>query len=295
MGRKGSQLTEVNGFPGSPHTWTARGLYGASGSTMDWLHESRGVYAFSPEVYGGSARTRLERLGNTGTYSVGTAIGFNYNPVPAEIVASTDRWNRFALYVLAATPNLELNDIGLVDDMLVVTVGNDGVIPVDVTVTAEGVDGAPIVGDTQRLSAGPGRWQFALADLKQNGGRLTARGWLPVGTRPHEVELAHWSVSVRDGQVVVADGLVVPFVDLGAHFDGWWAPDAFDEPGRYHRPPGVPIPVTPPATPTVGPSQTPRPMVTAEPTEPTATPTATPGPWPPGYLVLPWLGRTERR
>lgn len=117
---------------------------------------------------------------------------------------------------------------------------------------------------------------------------------MPVGTQPHEVELAQWTVSVRDGQAVLEDGLLVPFPDLGAYFGGWWAPEAFDEPGRYHRPPNVPLPVTPPATPTVGPSQTPRPTFTSAPTAPSVTPTATERSRPSGVL-LPWLGRAGQR
>jgi hypothetical protein len=312
MGRKGSQLTEVNGFQGSPHTWTARGLYGASGSTMDWLYEERGVYAYSPEVYGGDYRTYLARVGSTGAFTVGTATGFGFNPRPQEIPASVDRWNRFALYLLASTPNVELSDVAVDGPDLVVTLTNDGTVPVEVTLTAEAADGGTVNGPPQVLALGAGQWRFPLASLKQSGNALSARARLVVGTQPHLVEVAGWVVSVAAGQVALDAGQRMPFFDLGARFGGWWAPDAFDEPGRYHLPRNQPIPVTPPATPTAGPTQTPLPSptepatMTPEPSAtvtvtatttpvPTETATATATPRRPlATLHLPWLGRLAK-
>jgi hypothetical protein len=157
-----------------------------------------------------------------------------------------------------------------------------------------------VAGTAQVLALDAGEWRFPLAALQSRGNRLTARARLVVGTWEHEVEVAEWVVSLEDGQVTLDEGAQVPFFDLGARFGGWWAPEAYDEPGRYHLPRNQPIPVTPPATPTIGPSQTPRPRASAEPTvtqePPTATPpSATPTAWPPGSLHLPWAVRGARR
>lgn len=294
LSRKGSQLTEVNGFAGSPHTWTARGLYSATGSTMDWLYEQRGALAWSPEVYGGSPRTLVQRLGATGTYSVGTAIGFQFNPRPDEILASTDRWNRYTLYLLAATPNVELNDIRVEGNYLVVTVGNDGIIPVEVAVKAERIEGLWDPGDgPQTLSAGSGTWRFHLGHILNSPGRIRVTALLKTGTQPHEVERQDFSFRTGPNVVVLESGTVVPFADLGAHFGGWWAPEAFDEADKYHVPGNRPIAATPPATSTARPTLTPPETATVDPrptdTPPPPSPTDLPGPL--GRALLPWLGR----
>jgi hypothetical protein len=313
ISRKGSQLTEVNGFPGSPHTWTARGLYSATGSTMDWLYEQRGVLAWSPEVYGGSARTLVQRLGATGTYSVGTAIGFQFNPRPDQILASTDRWKRFLLYVLSATPNVEVNNILVDQSFISVTVSNDGVIPVEVTVEAQDFNGGWVSGSgPQLLSAGSGTWQIPWRGaVPVEPGRIRVRARLNSGTKPHEVELVQLSFTRTADGVVVVDGGLRPFMDLGAHFGGWWAPAEFDEADKYHIPGNRPIAATPPATPTalatltppltptteLFPTDTPTGGPTASATEtPTAIPTTPPppptdGPRPAGLVYLPRLMR----
>jgi len=285
LSRKGSQLTEVNGFAGSPHTWTARGLYSATGSTLDYLYETRGAYAWSPEVYGGSSRYRIERVGATGAFSVGESLGMLFNPIPEQILASTDRWHRFALYVLAATPNVELNDLAVEGDRLVVTVGNEGILPAEVTVLLNRTN--IVLGPTLRAESA--RVTFDRSLLTPTGNRLSVQVRMPIGTAPHEVERAEWTFDVgADGAPTLTRGTLTPFVDLGARFaDGWWAPDAWDVPGRYHLPGDQPIAVTPPATATPGPTQTPPPTFV-----PTLAPTATPTP-PPPTTPQPLLYRGE--
>ncbi len=249
LSRKASELTEVNGFPGSPHTWTARGLYPGSGSTMDYLYEKRGIYAWSPEVYGGSMMTRIERLGATGTFTVGQSVGFGFNPPPDTIPATTDRWNRWALYLLAATPNIELNSIAVQGDDLVITLGNDGILAVDVTLSLDGAAGERLGGDagaTRNLRGIQNRWVFPLEAVAREGNRLTATAELRIGTVPHEVETAEWVFTITGDGVRLDEGEAVPFRQLGTHFGGWWADEKWDEPGRYHRPPGQPIRVAPP-------------------------------------------------
>jgi hypothetical protein len=287
IGRKGSQLTEVNGFQGSPHTWTARGLYSAAGSSMDWLYDQRGVLSWAPEVYGGSSRTTVKRLGTTGTYTVGTALGFGFNPRPEEILASTDRWNRFALYVLAATPNVELNGLAMRDGGLDVKVGNDGLITVDTRVEVRLGDEVLVDQTVPLSSASGGRVVTVPPDVmpQVNATGLTLRltAHLPVGTRPHDVEVAEYRFDLVNGQPVLSAGQARPFVDLSARFDGWWAPEHFDTPGVYHVPADRPIDVPPPGG-------TPTPATPETPEMPTATPPA-PTPEPAPGLILPWAER----
>lgn len=275
LGRKGSQLTEVNGFPGSPHGWSARSLYQASGSTMDHLYADRGIYAFTPEVYGGDGLTLVSRLGGTGTFTVGQCTGAVFNPPPDGILASVDRWYRFALYMLAATPNVELLDVEARDGQLLLRLANDGALPA-VLRGVLSADGRPIAawGPT-RLSAEAVSWAASLPELPDGPLELLVHVEQPIGTLPHEIELGKWTLR-KDGPAVLVPGGLPEPVDLAAMFpDGWWADERWDIPGTYHLPPDAPISVTPP-TPTPTPPPTATETVTATASAlPTATLTST--------------------
>jgi len=281
LARKGSQLTAVNGFPGSPHTWTAWGLYAATGSTMDYFYADRGAYTFTPEVYGGSGRTVLLRLGNTGTFTVGQSTGAGYNPSADQILASADRWHRFALYLLAATPNIELDGLAVADDALVIRLGNDGALDVLLRADLRGPDGHVVAAfGPVRLAGGVTTWTLPLSDLPDGALELTVTADQPIGTRPHRVELGRWVIELGTGGVTPIEGRLLPWEDLGAQFPGgWWAGPEWDEPDRYHVPGDRPISITPPVpspTPLVPMTPTPGGPTPPTPLSPTPTMTAIP-------------------
>lgn len=225
LGRKGSQLTEVNGFAGSPRTWTARGLYSGTGSTMDHLYSTKGALTFTPEVYGGSLRTRVERVGASGSFTVGVATGFAFNPRPDQILASTDRWNRFTLYLLAATPNIELNRLAVVREHLELTLGNDGALPVALEVSLDGHAGGRLRLDAgEPLNHGQRQFRLPLGEIRPTGNRLVITATLATRQLPHRVERAHWVFSLGpDGAPRLDEGELRGFRDLGRAFGGWWA------------------------------------------------------------------------
>ncbi|MCB0215589.1 MAG: hypothetical protein KDH92_03055 [Chloroflexi bacterium] len=253
LGRKGSQLTEVNGFQGSTRTWTAQGLYAGFGSTMDHLYGNLGAFAFSPEVYGGSSVTRLQRLGASGTFTVGQSTGFGFNPRPEEILASVDRWNRFATYLMAATPNLELNALTVEGAELRIQVGNEGVMPTGLGLRLTGA-GEPIaLASTESTRIGHGQLEFRvpLDGLRAVGNRLELEAWLASGTRAHRIERDAWTFDLVADGVRLTEGTITPFVELGPQFGGWWAGDEWNDP-KYRCPRGPQncppqIQVTPPA------------------------------------------------
>lgn len=291
--RKGSQLTEVNGFDGSIRTWIARGLYGAAGSSVDYIYGHLGAFAMAPETYGGSSLTRIERLGTTGVFSAGQSTAFGFNPRQEDILASTDRWNRFSLYLLAATPNVELNGLAVDGDDVVVTLGNDGVLPVTLAATVSLAGGGEREAVTaEPLHAGQVALRFARADLAPTGNRLRVVATLAVGTRPHAVESGEWTFSfLPDGTVRLDAGRVRPWVDLSVPFGGWWAGDEWNA-EKYRCPPGRTCPpqifATPPVTPNPAvPTLTPFPSAT--PTLASDPPTATPDGRAVGRAFLPAL------
>ena len=283
LGAKGSQLTAVHGFPGTVRTWTARGLYVAMGSSMDYIYAKMGALAFAPETFGDSGITRIERLGATGTYTVGQATGFSFNPRPEGILPVADRWDRWARYLMAASPNIALNALRRDGDALLIAIGSEGVMPIRLRVTLTAADGRRLElapeGD-RVVHAEQLRWRVPLTALGAQGNRLEAEAILASGTRPHRVELARWSFDLDPAGPRLTVGGIEPFTDLSAHFGGWWAGPEWNDPRyRCSKEPCQPqILVTPPPLPTVA----------AEPTEapalsPTASPTGAP------ELVLPLL------
>lgn len=283
LGRKGSQLTEAHGIPGSPHVWTARGLYNATGSTMDWLYGARGVYAFSPEIYGGSGTTVIERVGATGAFTVGQSTGFGFNPRPQDLATHLDRWNPFALYLLAAVPNIELNAIQREGDDLVLVVGNDGMLPVDLSLMFASAASATYTPPPARLDHGQTTLRVPFSDTLGASNVLEIEAILAVGTVPHTVERAAWRFTVGDdGEVAMETGEIVPFTDLGSRFGGWFAGEKWATreytclPGRPPEACPEPIVVSPRPTATAGPTQTPRPF---EPAWPSPAPRPTRTPW----------------
>lgn len=295
--RKGSELTEVNGFDGSIRTWIARGLYGAAGSSVDYIYGRLGAFAMAPETYGSSGVTRIERLGATGVFSAGQSTAFGFNPRQEDILASTDRWNRFSLYLLTATPNIELNGIRVDGDDVVLTVGNDGVLPVTLALELAGADGQAIaLTSPTALHAGQMDFTVRRAAIAPAGNRLKISATLAIGTMPHEVESAEWTFTLLpDGGVRLDTGRIRPWVDLSVPFGGWWAGDAWNA-EKYRCPPGRTCPpqihATPPVTPNPDvPTLTPFP--TATPTAAAGDPTATPSDRTPGRSFLPMLFAPE--
>jgi len=232
LSRKGSQLTEANGFHGAPHTWTARGLYPGSGSTMDWLYEA-GILAWTSEVYGASALSFTQRITTTNTYTVGLSIGEGYNPPPGEISLTADRWARWNLYLLAATPNVGLSGVDVGAGALTVTVANDGLLPLDVGVVVETEQG--IYSTTMdSLSSAERVWSVPIYPelLTQTATiTLTAKSRVGTATGPLQVEVVRLEIQV--GTVHVVEGRLEPFVKLGDSFGGWFAGREWDT-SEYH-------------------------------------------------------------
>ena len=281
LGRKGSQLTEVHGFQGTVRTWTARGLYGAMGSTMDYLYGAKGFFSFSPEVYEGSSRTFVERVRATGTFTVGVSTGFSFNPRPEDIQYTVDRWNRWTQYLMAATPNIELNALELEASnlgpagpgkILDIQMGSEGVMPVSLSARIERESGELLLDlpvEAELMYSELLHWRVDASLLTPEGGelsdapyRLVADLQLEVGTVPHRVEHAEWLFSIDEaGELEILEGEIMPFTDLSQHFeDGWWAGDEWNE-ERYRCPrTGQPCPpqifATPPAAPVAGPTPT---------------------------------------
>jgi hypothetical protein len=233
MSRKGSQLTETNGFHGAPHTWTARGLYPAPGNALDWLYE-RGVLAWSPQTYARSARVSTERIGQTNTYIVTMSMGEGFNPDSVEIPLTADRWLRWHLYLLAATPNVGLSRVTARNNTLTVTVANDGLLPLNVDVTVETESGVART-TVDRLTSAEWSWSVPLQPGPPiQTATITLAAVSKIGTAPGPQQAEVVEVEIQGDTVRVLQGRLEPFTDLGSFFGGWFAGLEWDTHGEYH-------------------------------------------------------------
>ena len=240
LSRKGSQLTESNGFLGSPHAWAARGLYAAPGTAMDWLY-SQGIYAWTPEAYGASSIVFSERMGTSGSFRVGVSVGVGFNPDPSDIPQTVQRWHRFNTYLLAATPHVLLTGLAVEGGVLGLTLANDGFIPVEIAVTVAGGGGFAASEVIPYLQAGE-----KLVSIGYPAGSpaqllsVTVTSRTLTGTISKEIQQERLVLWIEEWggvhTVVFLQGSVEDFTDLGAYFgEGrWLAPKAWDAAGIYH-------------------------------------------------------------
>jgi hypothetical protein len=240
LSRKGTQLTESYGFMGSPHAWAARGLYVAPGTAMDWLY-SQGIYAWTPEVYAASAIAFAERIDAGGSFRVGLSEGVGSNPGPEDILPTVERWNLFSLYMLAATPNVELSGASADDGLLTLTVANDGFLPVAVDVAALSGGGHVDTASIAYLQASERAVTLTYpSGLGAQTVVVTLTAHSLIGTSPGEVEVESvvlWITGVIGPEkVIVIEGEIADFIDLGGFFEdgSWLASGAWDLEGQYH-------------------------------------------------------------
>lgn len=229
LSRKGSQLTERNGFRGAPHGWTARGLYPASGSTIDWLYE-QGILAWTPETYAASSLSFVKRITTTNTYSVALSTGEGFNPAPEAILFTADRWLHWSLYLLAATPNAGLSGVEVGPSSLRFTVANDGLLPLDIVASVETqqhIYTATIasVSAAERVYTVP----FEPSSLFQTV-TVTLTAASPIATATGRIQTQVVKFEVQGQSVRVVGGQLEPFMMLGDAFGGWFTGYEWDLP-----------------------------------------------------------------
>jgi len=240
ISRKGTQLTQSYGFMGSPHGSAARGLYEAPASAMDWLYE-QGVYAWTPEVYGASLIAYIERIDESGSYRVGVSEGVASNPDGEHIADTVQRWNLFSLYVLAATPTLQVTSVSAENDWLQLTIGNEGFIPVALTVVVEGQGGFRSETEVKYLQASETvvSVEYPVLPFVQTLA-VTVSGRTLAGTSERELESLHLDLMIqstpRGKTVTVVDGELGEFWDLEEFLGtgGWLTSAAWDIPEVFH-------------------------------------------------------------
>jgi len=233
LSRKGSQLTEVNGFRGAAHAGTAVGLYTASGTAMDWLYEG-GIWTWTPEVYAASSLAFAQRIAATNTFTVGVSLGEAYNPLPDQIALIAERWLPWSLYLLAAAPNAEVTSVSVAGNQLQVTIANDGLLPLQAEATVQTSE-RTYTATVDYLSASGYSWSVPLPAAVPAGATaitLTAQSLVQGAPGPAQVEALE--LEILGQTVTTVRGRPRPFVDLSSSFGGWFAPDGWDVIGQYH-------------------------------------------------------------
>ncbi len=242
LARKGSQLTECCGFLGAGHTWTGRGLYIASGSTMDWLY-AQGIYAVSPEIYAAGSIGKVQRDPDPGypdSFLVYTSVGLAFNPEPVYITTACERWRPFLLYLAAAVPSVSFTDVQAKEGTLVVRVANDGGIPVAVTAQVTAEDGQTFAVDIAGLRGREFAWRLPLDSAVVSTVTLTATAQTLIATNARAFSTQSLQVRVEADSVDILEGEVRPFVALRGFFgEGGWDADPRRWEAGYHWGPPV--------------------------------------------------------
>jgi len=242
---KGSQLTENNGFQGSPHGWVARALYQAPAITIDWLYEQN-IFAWAPEVYGASRIMFWEPItGTTTSFLAGTSTAAAFSPPPAEIPLNIARWNLFGLYVFALTPNIGISRIEALPATLRLGIANDGYIPVDVSIRVEDKGGSSSYFTISRLKGAERQIELpraTLSDTERYTITLEAHMEIRGTQRTIERETIAFELieEERESKVLLHTGRLEPWVDLSTYFGegGWLAdPRRWDTPEYHLGPP----------------------------------------------------------
>lgn len=227
LSRKGSQLTQANGFRGSLHTSPAQGAYPSPGSTLDWLYE-QGLMAWVPETYSASSVSFVQRITTTNTYSIGISVGEAFNPSPTSIPLTTDRWLRWSLFLLGATPNVGLSSVSVRPGALELAIANDGLFPLDIAVEARTNQGEFSTTIAQ-LNAGIQTWSVPVVPSTQDQSvvvTLTATSTLGSAAGRRQIEV--YEIEIDQSGAQVTRGNLEPFEDLGTQFGGWFADRQWD-------------------------------------------------------------------
>jgi hypothetical protein len=231
LSRKGTQLTERNGFEGAPYAWTARDLYPGSGSTMDWLYE-HGILAWTPETYAASSVSSVDRIAATNVYSVSLSVGEGFNPPPEEMGLTVDRWLYWNLYLLAVAPNVGLSSVEATDTAVTLTVANDGLLPIDVEVVLATAHDTYTM-TIPSLASGTEVWQVDRAARPRWGtATIVLTGTTNLGlVKVEQVESYRVRIVGDTLPVRIVQGRLEPFVELGGFFGGWYADPESGTPG----------------------------------------------------------------
>lgn len=242
VGRKASELTECCGFLGTRHTWMARGLYPAPGSTADWLY-LQGIYAFTPEVYAASNiayATPYTAPGFENAYLAYTSIGVMFNPPEDRIAQVCERWRRFLVYLLAALPAPTFNGVTLEGDHLVVRAANDGGIAATLVLEGTTDDGSHYAAPVRSLRGQAPAWEIPIGSLVGRTLTLTATLTTAIATGPRTLPPATLRIRVEQEHVEILEGRVEPFVPLAGFLgEGGWDADPRRWEADYHIGPEI--------------------------------------------------------
>ena len=243
IARKGSQLTECCGFFGTQHAWTARGLYVAPGTTMDWMY-AQGVYAFTPEVYAAGSIAKVRRdpdPAHPNSFFAYTSTGVGFNPSDEALIAQTcERWRGFLVYLLAVVPGATFTGAQVEGDALVLRAANDGGIAADLLLQATSDGGETFATEISGLRGRESVWRLPLESLVGHTLTLTATAHTPISTNPRALPPSVLEVRVGDSGVEIIGGEIQPFVSLADFFgEGGWDADPRRWEAGYHLGPEI--------------------------------------------------------
>lgn len=224
MARKGSQLTDT------AHAVASQGLYMASGTLKDWLYQ-QGILALAPEIYGDSQFSKIVRLWPSNWYLTFSSLAEQFNPPPAAIWLTGERWKEFLLYMLSALPEANVSSLSLNGRELSLTCTNTGLVALDLEV--ELWRGGRQVA-TQRLSElSDETGTVTFTGVTDGGYLLRLRSQPVIAIKRHAPFWQELQLTVASDRLLQVSGVTVP-PDLGQPFAGLTAPAVPYESEQWH-------------------------------------------------------------
>ncbi len=224
LARKGSQLTDT------AHTVASQGLYMAYGTFKDWLYQ-QGILALAPEIYGSRQFTRIVRLWPTNWYLTFGSLAEQFNPRPAAIGQSGERWKGFLLYMLAALPEANLSSLSLDGQELSLDCTNTGLVPLDLDVELWR-DGRKIA-SRRLLDLSDETATLTFASVTDGSYLLRFRSRPVIAVKQHASFSGELPLTVASGHLrPLLDAAAPP--DLGQSWSGLTAPADPYETDKWH-------------------------------------------------------------
>lgn len=225
LARKGSELTQT------PHTVASEGLYLADGTIKDWLYQ-QGILTLAPEVYRGDQFSKIVRLWPSNWYVTFGSLAEQFNPPPAEITQTCERWAGWLQYMLAVLPDSYVADFSLTGSNLQLTVGNAGLVPCNLEVQLW--RGNRCLQRRQLGSLAEEASQLSFSGVSADSYRLVLVSQPQVEIKQHAAWQQEYAFTVQSGALAGTEQFVSP-PDFAGKYHGLTAPVAPYESDQWHK------------------------------------------------------------
>ena len=185
----------------------------------------------APEIYGSRQFTRIVRLWPSNWYLTFGSLAEQFNPPPAVIVRTGERWKDFLLHMLAALPEASISDLSLDGSELSLTCTNTGLVSLDLEIELWRGGRQTAARRLSDLSDEAETVKFA--GVADGDYLLRLRNRPNIAGKQHAPFTQELQMTIASGQLVASEVVATP-PDLGQLFSGLTAPADKYETDKWH-------------------------------------------------------------